>query len=181
MVGIPAAQATGPNILLFSAGDLGTPESATLAGPSGPVATVLVNHNTHNQAGQGQWFYGGGDLIPRAPLRPLSTYTATIAWQDQGGTYTQRFTFETGPRVVFSTVSVRFKLGAGRRLRAIVTGTPAPLLALTGPKLQTIYPRLRNGRSGLLPLGHSGIWQVCANSASATHPALPACFQLQAP
>jgi hypothetical protein len=174
MVGLPAGQTTGPNILLFSAGDLGTPESATLRGPEGPVQVVLVNHDTHNRAGPESWFYGGGVLIPVHPLRPFTSYTATVSWQDQGPQM-QQFSFKTGGRVVWTRISLSERRDHRGRIRLTAFGTPRLLLALAGPR-DTLSPRLKAGHTGWLTLAR-GRWHACADSADPTHPAASACIQ----
>jgi hypothetical protein len=65
-VGLPGGTTTGPYLIVFS-GDLFAPgnnriEAASLAGPSGPVDIVLADN---------------AFLIPRKPLAPLTTYTAS--------------------------------------------------------------------------------------------------------
>jgi hypothetical protein len=91
-VGIPAGQATGPNILLYSTG-LGDALAATeysLSGPSGPVDVRVVD-----EASGGGLYAGGGVMIPVNPLEP-GTYHARIVWRTPDGTLAiQQFFFTT--------------------------------------------------------------------------------------
>lgn len=174
LVGLPASKTTGPNILLFSAGDLGTPESATLSGPQGAVNTALINYNTQNSVGDGKWFYGGGVLLPVNPLKPHATYTATVNWNDQDANEVQQFSFTTGAQVVQTTISLRLRSDRKGRLRVSVAGTPHAAVSLSRKGHQTRRPRLSHGHTGWLKLP-LGLWQVCAASVDPTHPATPVC------
>jgi hypothetical protein len=133
LVGIPASATTGPNILLFSAADLATPESATITGPAGRVTTALVNYNTTSPVGDGKWFLGGGVLIPTLPLRPTTTYTATVDWHDPaiatgGGLYVQQFTFTTTH--LPAKLTLRPRADRSGHWWFIISGTPRPALIL---------------------------------------------------
>ena len=90
--GIPAGQATGPNILLYSTG-LGTGlrvAEATLRGPNGNVDVRVVD-----EAAGGSIYTGGGVMIPVSPLEP-GTYTARVLWQTRtGASAAQQFFFTT--------------------------------------------------------------------------------------
>jgi hypothetical protein len=90
-VGLPLGTRTGLNIMVFAEG-IAHPwrahiASATLAGPAGPVAVKTVDRTTPTV---GVYLPpGGGFVIPVAPLRPDTTYSATVrfagapryAWQ----------------------------------------------------------------------------------------------------
>jgi hypothetical protein len=119
--GLPPTQITGPNILVFHRAPettleaLGVPAyivrfgaspvAATIAGPSGPVATRLVAAGTDRASGSPPaTMYGApnsGYLIPVRPLAPNSAYTATVKWRTvaegivPSRTLTQRFSFRT--------------------------------------------------------------------------------------
>ncbi len=110
LVGIPAGQTTGPNLMVFSAGNLGTPQAASLVGPSGAVDVGLVNAETRNSVGNGSWFGGGGILIPTAPLAPGTVYVATVTWSDQGQEAGQTFTFKTAARPPSSPKRISLRL-----------------------------------------------------------------------
>ena len=164
LAGIPAAQTTGPNILLFSAGDAGTPLSATLSGPGGPVAVALVNANSKNSVGDGSsWFTGGGVLIPVRPLKPSSTYTATVQWDDNGP-QTQTFSFTTTKAIRANAVAIRIRAdGHGRRRIFVKSSAPNPALVVTGPGGRKLQPHVSRGRTAWMRLAH-GQWNVCASS-----------------
>ena len=182
LVGIPASATTGPNILLFSAADRATPESATISGPQGQVSSALVNYNTSNSIGDGKWFPGGGVLIPRRPLRPSTTYTATVDWQDpaivtNGGQYVQQFTFTT----THLPARLMLKLRADRSGHwwFTISGTPRPALILSGPHGRTLHPHVAHNRTRRLRLAR-GLWRACAWSATPKYPAADTCQQLEA-
>ncbi len=163
LVGIPATQTTGPNILLFSAGDQGVPISAAMTGPDGPVQVALVNRQTRNSVGDGGWFLGGGVLIPIKPLRPLSTYNVTVNWDD-GGARQQTFSFTTSHPIKANMLSLRPHSDLrGRTYFAVRSSAPGAILTLTGPRKQTVRPAVRHGRTAWLSLRH-GLWQACASS-----------------
>lgn len=130
LVGIPPDQATGPNLMVFSAGNLGMPLAASLVGPSGPVDVRLVNERTQNSVGDGSWFRGGGIIIPTSPLAPGTAYVAAVAWADQGQAVTQTFAFKTAVRPVSpKRISLRLSARRGRivtlKVAAAAIGRPA--------------------------------------------------------
>ena len=183
LLGIPASQTTGPNILLFSAADRATPEQAMLIGPHGAVQVGLVNADTQNAVGDGRWFLGGGVVIPTQPLAPLTSYTATIDWHDpaittNNGLYVQQFTFTTTHRP--TTLAMRLRADRLGRWRVIVTGTPKAAVVLTGPGGATVHPRMHGNHTGWLHLKPFGLWNACVSSADLEYPATGTCQQLNA-
>jgi hypothetical protein len=126
LVGIPDGQATGPNLMVFSAGNLGVVRAAGLTGPTGPVAVKLVNEQTRSAAGSGSWFRGGAVIIPTAPLAPQATYTATVLWSDQGQAAKQQFAFKTGGSVR-PALDVALRLGA-RHDGGVTLTVPPPAI-----------------------------------------------------
>jgi hypothetical protein len=85
LVGIPEGQATGTNILLFSAGTRGLEaESFSLRGPDGAVPARMVDETTENEIGNGSWFRGGGVIVPERPLAEHATYTVSVKWRNRG-------------------------------------------------------------------------------------------------
>jgi hypothetical protein len=122
LVGISADRLTGPNLMVFSAGNLGTPVAAGIVGPDGAVDTRLVNEHTHNSVGDGSWFRGGGIIIPRYPLRPNTKYLAVVAWTNQGQARTQTFEFRTTKRSKAKSITLRVK----RHGRNVTLKVPKP-------------------------------------------------------
>jgi hypothetical protein len=178
LAGIPATRLTGPNILLFSQGDAGTPISASIEGPSGAVQTALINAQTKNAVGDGGWFRGGGVLLPVHPLAAHTTYRATVMWSDPGA-YTQQFSFTTGGRVVPSVLSMRAHTDRHGRWRFTVSGSPRIGVTLSAAGRAAIRPRVHGRRTGWVRLPH-GLWKLCVTSLDERHPALTGCAQLQA-
>ena len=93
LVGIPAGQATGPNLLLYSSG-LGNglrASDASLTGPGGQQVEVRMVDELNG----GGLYAGGGVMVPVAPLAP-GTYTARVVWQTpSGASAAQQFVFTT--------------------------------------------------------------------------------------
>jgi hypothetical protein len=171
LAGIPAGQATGPNILLFTRGLRGSRPLAaaafSLTGPDGPVDARLVIEGTSNAVGSGSWFRGGGVLIPVAPLAPFATYVGRVTWhRDIEGTVPaadveQVVTFETAGLPNDIDVSVRSS--GDVNVIHVTTAAPNPTLKLTGPGHLTAAVALKGGSiryAGLDP----GPWTACANS-----------------
>lgn len=143
LVGIPADQTTGPNLLLFSAGDKGKPLSASLTGPGGvAVAVMLVNVDSVSAVGTGGWFNGGGVLIPPAPLAPASTYQATVVWSDQGQQATQQFSFQTASSPTPTTPPITPPITPSTGLRCRVPSLRGRSLAVARSRLRAAGCRL---------------------------------------
>ena len=181
LVGIPAEQTTGPNLLLFTRGLRGSqPLSApaySLTGPGGPVEARLVTEGTASDAGSGAWFRGGGVLIPVAPLAPFATYVARVTWhRDAEGELPaadveQVVSFETAG--LPNTIDVIVSSHGARNVIRVATPAPNPSLKLTGPRQLTDIPRLRAGvaRYDELARGAGRRARSPAAGRSATFPA----------
>jgi len=168
---IPAGQATGPNILLFTRGLRGsrplTAGAFSLTGPTGAVDARLVSEGTANAVGSGAWFGAGGVLIPVAPLAPFTTYVARVAWHRDAeealpaADAEHVVSFETGglPNAIDVSVVAR---GAVNDFR-VTTPAPNPTLKLTGPGRLTAITSARNGVASFPEL-EPGTWTVCARS-----------------
>jgi Cysteine-rich secretory protein family len=92
-VGLPQGTATGFNIMVFADGASDPWRarlvSAILEGPAGPVAVKTVDRTTPTV---GEYLPpASGFVIPVAPLRPGTTYTATVRFAG-GAAYSWRFT-----------------------------------------------------------------------------------------
>ena len=107
-IGIPAGTSTGPYLyVMFDGPDLTPFDEATatgvaLSGPSGPVDVAYVDNTT---AGLQGYLPTGLELIPRRPLAPSTTYTATVTANvtTQGGNgparpFSYSWSFTTGER-----------------------------------------------------------------------------------
>ncbi|MEA2218202.1 MAG: hypothetical protein QOJ35_828, partial [Solirubrobacteraceae bacterium] len=171
LVGIPADQATGPNLLLFTRGLRGSgplgASAYSLNGPAGAVDARLVTEGTQGDAGSGAWFRGGGVLIPTAPLAPFADYVARVTWhRDADATLPaadveQVVSFETAglPNAIDVVVTTS---GAVSVIR-VQTTAPNPSLRLSGPRQLTDIPRLSAGVARYADL-EPGTWTACAKS-----------------
>jgi len=175
LAGIPAGQATGPNILLFTRGLRGSrPLSAaafSLTGPAGAVDARLVTEGTANAVGSGAWLHGGAILIPVAPLAPFATYVARVTWhRDAEETLPaadaeQVVTFESAglANAIDVTVVSRGDINEVR----VTTPAPNPTVKLTGPGRLTDIRSARNGVARYAALD-PGTWTACARSGGRT-------------
>lgn len=171
LAGLPADQATGPNILLFTRGLRGSAplgaSSFSLTGPSGPVDARLVTEGTTNAVGTGSWFRGGGVMVPAAPLAPFATYTAHVMWhRDADATLPaadvdQAVTFETAG--LANTIDVSIASNADVNTIHVTTPAPNPALTTTGPGQLTDVPTLVGGSITYTAL-EPGPWTACARS-----------------
>jgi hypothetical protein len=112
LAGLPENIVTGPNIIVFwngAASPLTRLISATLAGPSGPVAVKIVGRD------QGSFVApSSGFIIPVKPLAPGTSYQGTATFSNDSGTrlFKDLFSFSTTPYVPTSRL-VRFESPAG--------------------------------------------------------------------
>ena len=100
-VGLPQGTTHGPTIYVMSAGPWIAQQplhitSASLRGPSGPVAVRIVDPTRHPKLGYyvapGAFFF-----IPVSPLSPGTTYTASATVRAKDGTkLTKSWSFRTG-------------------------------------------------------------------------------------
>jgi hypothetical protein len=80
-VGIPQGTSTGPTLYALASGpgvswtSATKVESASLTGPSGPVAIVTFDRSSPQI---GTYLPAGAQLLPRAPLASGTTYTASL-------------------------------------------------------------------------------------------------------
>jgi hypothetical protein len=151
LIGIPATQTTGPNLMVYSAGGLGTPQSVTLTAAHGfSVPVGLVSVNSSSSVGQGsEWFRGGAIIIPNSPLSPSSTYTAEVTWSDQGQTQIQTFTFTTAAHPNSVQVNPTYVFThSGRRtqmeMAVVESQAPNPTLRITGARTHALAPKLHH-------------------------------------
>ena len=153
LVGLPADQPTGPNILLFTRGLRGSAPLAasafSLTGPAGPVDARLVTEATKSDAGSGAWFRGGGVLVPAAPLAPFTTYVARVAWhRDAEGELPaadveQVVGFESAG--LANTIDVTVTTTGAVNVIRVSTPAPNPTLTLNGPGSLTDIAKLTDG------------------------------------
>ncbi len=171
LVGLPADQPTGPNILLFTRGLRGSAPLAasafSLTGPAGPVDARLVTEATKTDAGSGAWFRGGGVLVPAAPLAPFTTYVARVAWhRDAEGELPaadveQVVGFESAG--LANTIDVTVTTTGAVNVIRVSTPAPNPTLTLNGPGSLTDIAKLTDGVARYDDLD-PGPWQACAKS-----------------
>jgi hypothetical protein len=171
LAGIPAGQATGPNILLFTRGLRGSVPLAasafSLTGPAGPVDARLVTEATQNDVGTGSWFRGGGVLIPVAPLAPYADYVARVMWHRDADAslpaadVQQVVAFETAP--LANPIDVAVTTSGAVNVIHVTTPAPNATLKLTGPGELTDIPDLTAGSIRYADLD-PGVWTACAKS-----------------
>ncbi len=138
---------TGFNLLIWRTGGPANIASASLVGPSGPVAVRVVDSRTPVPGG-GTWPWGGAVLVPPAPLAPDADHQADITFTD-GVTSSVRF--RTASREVRSA-SVTFDQqdpfgGTGTYL-TYETDSPAPgtLDVVRLPGGERVSTRVVSGR-----------------------------------
>jgi hypothetical protein len=137
-VGIPEGTVTGPYLYMMFDGPSQSPfddarvVSAGLRGPAGPVDIVTVDDTTN---GLTAYLPPGAEIIPRRPLAPQTTYTASVSaivaarppptYQaiDVPVTHTWRFTTGAAHTSPPSTVGSKLRLArssAGRSATGVV-------------------------------------------------------------
>jgi hypothetical protein len=172
LVGIPAGTLTGPYLLVsFDGPDL-TPfdtarvTNASLSGPTGLVDIAVVDNTTGGLEG---FLPPGMQVIPRQPLEPRSSYTATVSADvtSQGGSgpsrsfdYTWSFTTGTLPNHVRIT-----GIAWGGRTITVTVSSDAPnaWVDATGPGTDTSATVGPDGRAELT-VDADGSWELCARS-----------------
>ena len=103
-VGIRNGTRTGPYLILFTKARLISVDSASLAGPAGPVPVAV----------------SGSFVIPRSPLAARTTYTASVSVTTDAGARQREWQFVTGAAVPeYSTPT----LPLGVRIAARTSGT----------------------------------------------------------
>jgi len=169
-VGIPAGTRTGPYLYVsfdgpdLGVGDTAAASSASLRGPDGEVEVAVVDNHTPGLEG---YLPTGMEVIPRAPLRPYATYTASIAARvpSSGGrpsrVFRHRWSFTTGP--IANAVIASFGWG-GRQVRVSArSDAPGATVIATGPGTSVSRPLGADGRA-TLDLDAGGTWTVCVRS-----------------
>jgi hypothetical protein len=112
-VGLRDGTTTGPYLFVFGYGTgRGTITSASLTGPSGPVAIKTVDDSTTGGAGNlGGYLPAGGMIIPVAPLVPGATYRASATFTPDGIDW-NNLAYAAGPTAPLS-VSWSFQVASG--------------------------------------------------------------------
>ena len=157
-VGIPAGTRTGPYLYVMFDGptltqsDIASATSATLTGPAGAVDVARVDNTTPGLAG---YLPIGMQVIPRAPLQPNTTYTASISANvtTQGGTGPQR---TLGRTWSFTTDALP---------DTMITAGPPSLTNSTSASVS--FSSTKPG-STFLCRRDTASWQVCSNPATLT-------------
>ncbi len=168
LVGLRAGRVTGPYLIVFASAPAQTPfdnpaqlSDATLTGPSGPVALRTVDGSTPLPHGYpphlAAYTAPGGFLIPVSPLRPASTYDASVAVSFGGLHTTYAWSFATAPldpdsRLMRSGNRLEFR---SRSKASIVVTFTRTTGTATAPSA-----RIAPGRSVTLRLA-SGGWRAC--------------------
>jgi hypothetical protein len=100
-VGLPAGADTGPYIYVLvhsgTMGGRGKITAASLTGPDGAVEVRSVDNSTENDKGSlGPYLPAGGMVIPVKPLKPGTTYSASVTFVTFGNaTLTKSWSFKT--------------------------------------------------------------------------------------
>ena len=157
-VGIPEGTRTGPYLYVMFDGptltlsDVASATSATLTGPEGAVDVARVDNTTPGLVG---YLPIGMQVIPRAPLQPNTTYTATISATvtTQGGTGPQRVLGRTWS---FTTDALP---------DTVITAGPPSLTNSTSASVS--FSSTKPG-STFLCRRDAASWQLCSNPATLT-------------
>jgi hypothetical protein len=131
-LGLPHDTLSGPIMYVYVDGPWATYQdvkshiaSATLTGPDGPVQVLTVDSTTVNPSAPPIMSTDTGLVIPRFPLRPNSTYTASVTLAvdaaENSGSYTKTWTFKTAA----ADKAADAMLGSDQRLCRPVTGADA--------------------------------------------------------
>ena len=145
-VGLPVGARTGPQLLVFTAGDARI-SAATLTGPDGPVEVRFVDNGTQ---AIGEYLPPGGILVPVAPLRPDAGYAASVTVTVSGTNLRHTWTFATGagtPPAGDARTTTLETPTACRRLRASLAKARAQLKrARTRARRRTLQRRVASLR-----------------------------------
>ena len=156
-VGIPQGTKTGPYLYVMFDGPGAFPHwapgskalSASLTGPEGPVPLTVVDNHT---PGLQNYLSIGPELIPRAPLRANSTYTAAISAlvpiADQTSPtglkqvrYDHSWSFSTGPATAELRRAIRPRLRGRLRGRRLTFTVPRAAVGHAGRVAVTLFSR----------------------------------------
>jgi hypothetical protein len=172
-VGIPAGTKTGPYLYVmfdgadFFGGGTATATSASLTDPAGPIDIAVIDNHTSGLEG---YLPTGMELIPKAPLKPSTTYTASVAANvtTHGGggaparafSHTWSFTTSGLP----NSLTIAASSSSGRTVKlTVATEAPNGSVTATGPGATQTKPLGADGRAELtLPV--DGEWNLCARS-----------------
>ncbi|HEU4976814.1 MAG TPA: hypothetical protein VFT50_17105 [Baekduia sp.] len=172
-VGIPQGTKTGAYLYVMFDGpfDHATARTtaASLTGPDGPVAIAVVDNDTPDVGG---YLPPGMELIPRRPLRPRTTYTASIAASlhastefavlDQPVEHTWSFTTSGRPNSASVRVQRDQRHPTFLKVR-VDSEAPHAVLTVTRPDGTTVQPTLRH-RVARVQAATAGRWRFCATS-----------------
>jgi hypothetical protein len=171
-VGIAAGTETGPYIYVSVDGPQLTEfsqariVSASLTGPDGAVELRTVDNHTDGLEG---YLPAGGELIPLNPLRPRSTYTASVSLVARAGEtdipFERTWSFSTRGREPWTRWDVSDVREDGISVYANAT-SPAPIELTatrdaTGEVVTTELQRARDTDIRLAP----GSWSLCIDQA----------------
>lgn len=169
-LGLPAGTETGPYLyVLFDGPDLtpgqpATQASATLTGPDGPVDVLVADNETDGLEG---YLPTGAELIPRSPLAPGTTYTASVSATVAGRGFSHTWSFTTGARENFISID-SIDADSNRHIVGLITSTaPGGTLTLTGPGTPVTVPINDSGPTGA-DVDADGDWTACARSGGGT-------------
>lgn len=162
LVGFAQSRETGPQVILWLAGAEGAVvDSASLTGPSGPVAVRVADSRARHTSGGGLPD-GSAVLVVEDSLQEFADYTGQVQWSSAAGPVTQQIAFRTAGRANHVRVSGRFRAGRGWTF-TVSSDAPSPRFELRGPAGQVVPVAVR-GRSASTGALEPGVWQACASS-----------------
>jgi hypothetical protein len=153
--------------------------AASVTGPDGAVELRAVDNTT---PGIGQYWQSGGMVIPVAPLRASSTYSAAVSVVVDGETLTRRWSFQTQPGggpgsrreapldVRIGGGSLALRSASDAPARVVVRRLPSQTVVLTRDGLRADGVGLRIAHQ--LP---GARYEICADQAATS--AFPAQHQ----
>jgi hypothetical protein len=161
----------------FFGGGEATATSGSLTGPAGPVDIAIVDNHT---AGLEGYLPTGMQLIPKAPLNPNTTYTASVAANvttHGGGPAPSRpfsYTWSFKTSALPNTLAITSSSSSGRTVKlSVQTDAPGGSVTATGPGATQTQPLGSDGRV-TLTLPADGAWNLCARSGGPGSDYLPA-------
>lgn len=149
----PTGPTTGPHILVLADGPFAAEgsmriASATLSGPSGPVAVRTIDQTEPRIAG---YIPPGGIAIPSAPLVGGTLYTASVTLEGAGGALLGRtWSFRTSGPVVTTDI-------APAQTTPLATGRATIVVAVRGRRIVVRGPRVLRGRTVRIAVTHRGV------------------------
>lgn len=167
-LGIPEGTATGPYLyLLFDGPDLTVFDtaqvtSASLTGPAGPVEIAVADNTTPEV---GAYLPTGAQLIPRRPLVPRQTYTASVSATVAGRPFSHTWSFTTGALENRLFLTGLTRASDGSVAIRVSSDAPGGTVTFTGPGRAATVPIVDS--VARTRLDRNGTWTACARTGGA--------------